>query len=198
MELGKGHRTVARLLFVCSLLFGCVGARNREELRSSSPEPPDFIAKGDENLSKGESLRAEQYYALAWQRGENKDQVLPRLLDVCLAGGRLRSALEYVEHGLREDPRDLPLRQLRLTLLLALGHIEDAVGEAHALTREEGVSPDVFFLRATLEAGPLNKPDEACKSFQEYLKRDPAGRYRSTALSYLLRHAAPAQEGGGA
>ena len=157
----------------------------------------ELLARGDERVRRGESLGAEQYFALAWQDGQDMHQVLPRLLEVCLVAGRFRSALDYVERGLREDPADVHLRQIKLTLLLALGQVQEAAEEARSLTRDKEAPAEAYFLRGTIEAGPLRDFQSARDSFREYLKRDPTGRHRDFARSYLLRHGQPGDEGGG-
>jgi predicted Zn-dependent protease len=144
-------------------------------------------------------VRAEQYFVAAVARGFPADRAMPVLVRVCLAGDRLRAALEHAVPYLSRHPRDFPLRDLVATIRFALG---DASGAARELEDSLAVAPERassrYLLAVVLRDG-LRDPAGAARAFAAYLAAEPDGTHAAEARSWLAEHgrATPGETGRG-
>jgi hypothetical protein len=92
------------------LVIGCASGPK------PNPAPPtdskdarptaELIARGRDALSRGDSVRAEQYLSLAIEEGAESRVVLPILLRACLRSSHLRAAINYAEPYLLDHTKD--------------------------------------------------------------------------------------------
>jgi hypothetical protein len=106
-------------LVACFLFVGCA-TRPPAAPSVVTIDAAELLLRGDANARVGQGLRAEQYFEAALEAGAPPSEVYPRLLSVCLAGGRLSAALGHVEDALGHAPRDPHLLELRGALESAL------------------------------------------------------------------------------
>lgn len=154
-----------------------------------------LFRQGLDAASRGDSIRAEQYIALARAGGYPEERALPALLKVCLASSRLRAALDYADPYLRRHPDHDPLRFLVASIHAGLGQRDDALTELERLTRHNPRFEEAHFLRAVLVEE--RAPDEAIGSLRSYLDLAPRGEHAAEArsrLSDLLVHRGDREE----
>ncbi len=105
----------------CSALcLGCGAQKHAEDVPPIPAEPERLLELGLGRERAGDGLRAEQYYEAALALGADPDVIYPRIIAVCLAGGRLSSAFVHVEHALEHAPDEPHLLSLRDALGRAL------------------------------------------------------------------------------
>lgn len=156
-------------------------ATYREEQRA-----PLLLERGRTFATLGDPTRAEEYLVAALDAGAPPSDVMPLLLDVCVRGGRYRSAIQYAENHLRKWPRDVGTR-------LVLGTLYAAVGEHRSarLTLERVVSERPDEAQAHYTLGVLARDDDddlqaADRHFREYLRIAPTGQHAEEARASLL------------
>lgn len=150
-----------------------IAVQNRKEL----------VIRGREAMRRGDSIRAEHYFALALEQGYDPAELLPELLAVCLSSSRLRSALNYAEPYLRKHPKDASLRYLVATVHLGLNQTHAAKQELYTVLRHDSTLADAHFLLGMLEfeAAPIR----ARQHLAAFLKLRPEGDKASEARERL-------------
>jgi hypothetical protein len=120
----RGVRRVRASCVALTLALSLLGCQRRPPVGPAPPPPPqsvaDLVASGRYHARLGQGLRAEQYFAAALAAGAPRQEALPPLIEVCLRGGRLQSALSHVEAALDASPGDAPLEALAASLRAAL------------------------------------------------------------------------------
>jgi hypothetical protein len=101
---------------------------------------------------RGDSVRAEQYLALAIDQGADRRRVMPVLLGACLSSSHLRAALNHAKPYLLDHPEDDALRYLVATIHLGLGQLVAARQELGLLLQRDGGNPDAHYLLGILDA----------------------------------------------
>src|SRR5262245_23776335 len=103
----------AALALVTSV-SGCGAAPEPASPAKAAPkrpeEPEALFESGRRAAERGDALRAEQYLALALERGYDRGKVVRLLVEVCVRSSRLRAALLHAEPYLRDHPDDHELR----------------------------------------------------------------------------------------
>jgi len=147
----------------------------------------NLAERGRAFAAVGDLTRAEEYLAAALDQGANPKEILPLLLDVCVRGGRYRSAILHAEAHLRRNPTDQATRLVVGTLYAALG--EDK--EAHeALQQVVDARPDdaqAHYVLAVLARDNENDVVSADRHFREYLRIQPNGAHAEEARASLLK-----------
>ncbi len=138
---------------------------------------------GRRAADRGDSVRAEQYLSLALERGYPEARILPRLLQVCIAGSRLRSALDHAEPYLREHPDEDALRLLVASIRIGLAQPEQARAELDILLRRNPRFEEALFLRAVLLAP--SDAEAARADLRAYLDVAPKGTHAAEVRSRL-------------
>ena len=125
----------------------------------------NLVDRGRAFAAVGDLTRAEEYLAAAIDQGAHHKDVLPLLLDVCVRGGRYRSAIQHAENHLRRFPHDHGTR------LVVEARPDDA--QAHYVL------------------AVVARDDEdvigADRHFREYLRLQPTGTHAEEARASLLR-----------
>lgn len=132
---------------------------------------------------RGDTVRAEQYLAMSLERGFDEAKVLPIMLRVCLSSSRVRAALNYAEHYLREHPDDVHLRYLVATLHLGLRQYQEARLNLQHLLRVAPNNADAYYLLGILESDTDDA--EAVRDFRKYLELAPHGQHSKEVDSRL-------------
>jgi uncharacterized protein HemY len=144
-----------------------------------APSADWLMREGRAAATRGDTVRAEQYIALAVDRGYDERRALPLLLGVCIEGSRLRAALNHAEPYLRDHPEDAALRYLVGTIRMGLGDEAGARRELEVLLREDPAHTEALFLLGVLETD--HDPETATVRLQDYLRLEPAGRHSADA-----------------
>ncbi|MFM2415756.1 MAG: hypothetical protein RL385_479 [Pseudomonadota bacterium] len=177
-----------RWIFSLHLCVACAlpGARATQEPRAEVAAPaPALLAAGQAAEEVGDGVRAEQYYAAALEAGGERRLLTTRLIGVCVAGGRLRSALRYAEAALVDAPADARLRQLLGAVYMALGERGRAEAELREALRLQQDSPLAHYSLAVLLARDAARASEALPHYQRYVELAPQGRHAPEALHAL-------------
>lgn len=166
---------MSRLLRCLLALIFCGCGSRATPTPPENPEPKsELMVRAEESERQGEALRAEQYWLAAWSEGEDLKVVLPPLLASSVRGGRLESALKYVERARRLEPDNPALLHVYAELLRALGR----EGRALEAVREQASSgsplPETLFLLGTLERSH-GDDDAAQSAWERYLEVAPEG-----------------------
>lgn len=169
-------------------LGGCGGATSPEARTPTAPEQGPsatyLMNEGRLAASRGDTVRAEQYIALAIERGFDERRALPLLLATCIKGSRLRAALNYAEPYLRDHPEDAALRYLVATIEVGLGDDEGARRELGVLLREAPDHGEARYLLGLLELE--HDAAAATEHLREYLRLEPRGRHAADVRVRLL------------
>lgn len=178
-------RLVVLSLIALPLVLGC-GAGAATSARPPAAGDPSagvLEARGRLAASHGDSVRAEQYLALALERGAKRSRVLPLLLRACLSSSHLRAAINYAEPYLRDHPRDRALRYLVATMHVGLGQSDAARRHLELLLHDQPGDTDAHYLLGVLDSA--NDPDAARNQFRKYLDGAPTGRRAAEVRSRL-------------
>lgn len=175
------------------ILLTCAGcASTVQEPATPNTHPIDNAAQlfglGREHAAQGDNLRAEQYFLAAQHAGYAETEILPRLLEVCVSSGRLRSALGYAEPYLRRHPQDFKLRHLVASIHFGLGDAARAYRELEGVLGEAPEHAPSQYLLAVIADEAFSDPEDARRYFQRYLKLEPHGDHAAEANSWLRDH----------
>jgi tetratricopeptide (TPR) repeat protein len=184
--------TSSRQLIVVALALvlsacGAAGSAPAGPANASRPSSPsdatELVRRGRAAADQGDSVRAEQYLALAIERGADPSVVLPTLLQVCLSSSRLRAALGHAEPYLRDNPEDDALRYLVATIHLGLGQEAEARSELELLRERSAAGAPAHYLLGIIDA--RRDPVAARDHFRAYLELTPKGRHAAEVRSRL-------------
>lgn len=181
-------------------LSACGGSSTALQAESALASTPEteadaLMRAGMAALERGDSVRAEQYLALALRKGKDPEQVVPILIQVCLTSSRLRAALDHAEPFLLEHPEQNALRYLVATIHLSLGQREEARLELQQILHRDPRFADALYLMGILHSS--DEPATARDYFREYLSVDPKGRHASEVRSRLVQLAIREGSSGG-
>ena len=182
-------------------LVACGGAA-AESGREPMPDPLDGVEAqrlyehGVALAHRGDHLRAEQYIRAAIERGYDRGEALPMLIQVCVAASRLSAAVHHAEPYLEEHPDDWALRYVVASLHLGMGQIAQAKEHLERVIRDAPDEPDPWFALGTLHFEHLHDIDRARPYFERYLELAPEGNHADEARSAVeAHHLAPPPEG---
>jgi tetratricopeptide (TPR) repeat protein len=197
-ELGVRYGALVALVSATALgLLGC--SSNAPAPKAASPEQRTESAEwsfqqGRAAMARGDTVRAEQYIALALQRGYDERAALPLLIEACLKSSRLRAALNHAEPYLRKYPEAHELRYLVATIHAALGATDRALRELERLLREHEQHADAHYLLGVLRSEA--DPALTARHFRRYLELAPdgshAGDVRGELRELTFRETQPA------
>lgn len=152
------HLSVRTLLSIIpALALGCAVGSHTKPPNADVPtqvmqSATGLVARGREAVKRGDAVRAEQYLSMAIDAGADSREVMPLLLEACLASSHLRAALNYAEPYLLDHPQDDALRYLVATIHLGLGQAVPAKRELRLLLERDGINADAHFLLAIIES----------------------------------------------
>lgn len=143
--------------------------------------------RGKAFAAVGDLTRAEEYLAAALDQGGNPREILPLLLDVCVRGGRYRSAIQHAENHLRRNPHDYATRLVVGTLYAALGEDKDAKAALNQVVEARPNDAQAHYVLAVLARDNENDVISADRHFREYLRIEPNGAHAEEARAALLK-----------
>lgn len=135
----------------------------------------EYYYKGINYAKAGYTIHAEQYLAAAIKKGYPERKVLPILLYVCLAGSRLRTALNYTEPYLKKNPKEWMMRYLSASILYALKRTKNAYKELKQVVRHKPTYAPAYYLLAVISRDTYNDYTNAKKYFKYYINYCPKG-----------------------
>lgn len=172
-------------------VLGCASSPPRGPETAQPSSPAMLYASGRTAAARGDSTRAEQYLVLAVREGYPAERAIGPLVEACIAGSRLRSALAHAQAFLRRHPAAWRLRVLSASLRIALGEPEAAVRELGRVLAQRPAAADARYLMAVIERDVRHDDDAARAQFNAYLALAPSGRFAAEAEDWLLDHPGP-------
>lgn len=192
----QGRRAAQNLgLFATALSLGLLACAHSaadkvkadlETLREEHSKEK-LVNRGKGFAAVGDLTRAEEYLAAALDEGADPKDILPLLLDICIRGGKYRSAIQHAENHLRKHPSDHATWLVVGTLHAALGEDREA---KDALQRVVEARPDdaqAHYVLAILARDNENDVISADRHFREYLRIEPNGPHADEARASLLK-----------
>jgi tetratricopeptide (TPR) repeat protein len=140
---------------------------------------------------RGDSLRAEQYWMEALDRGAPADDVLPHLFSAYVRDRQYRLAAQRAEDHLRRHPSSTRVRLLLAALYQAVDDYARAVSQYRAVVRVEPTRADVHFALATALVEQGQDRADADEHYRRYLELAPDGLYAERAQAALLKEVTP-------
>ncbi len=170
---------------------GCaVPAQVPEPRRPEDALGLDLSARGEELAGAGDDIRAEHYFVAALEVGAPVDEVLPRLLKVCVRSQRYSSALQYAQdYGSGAEPTET-LQLVTASLYLATAD----VGKAQALLERlvaSGASARAHLMLGDIYAEDLRDYARADEQYTAYLALAPDDAEAAQVRLRLLHPLAP-------
>jgi Tfp pilus assembly protein PilF len=152
-------------------------------------EVDKLVDRGRGFASVGDFTRAEEYLAAALEQGAEPKVVLPMLMQVCIASGKYRVAVQYGENHLRKHPDDVRTRFVVGTLYAALGDSRPARENLETVVEQRPNDSNAHYALAVLARDDAQNPDLvlADRHFREYLRLDPNGAHAEEAKNSLLK-----------
>jgi tetratricopeptide (TPR) repeat protein len=181
-------RTIATLALVATTVVGCASAPKSDPANQADPiterrSAEELLARGQAAANRGDVTRAEQYFALAIEKGADPQKVMPLLLRACLSNSHLRTALNHAEPYLLEHPEDRALRYLVATIHLSLGQVEAARRELGLLLLQDKDRSDAHYLLGIIESS--SNVAEARRHFEAALETSKDGEQKIELRSRL-------------
>ncbi|HEY5961759.1 MAG TPA: tetratricopeptide repeat protein [Polyangiaceae bacterium] len=181
-------RHFGTLAALVTTLIGCasgskVAPASYSESTAEQRSADELLHRGQTAARRGDVTRAEQYFALAIEKGADPRRVMPLLLRACLSNSHLRTALNHAEPYLLEHPEDESLRYLVATIHLSLGQVEAARRELGLLLSQNDSHADAHYLLGIIESS--GDVTEARKHFLAALERSKDREQRTELQSRL-------------
>jgi Tfp pilus assembly protein PilF len=146
-----------------------------------------LVERGKAFAAVGDLTRAEEYLVAALDQGADPKQALPTLLDVCVGGGRYRSAVQHAENHLRRHPHDQATRLVLGTLYAALGEGRDAKTALEQVVEARPDDAQAHYVLAVVARDTDGDVVQADRHFREYLRIEPNGAHAEEARASLLK-----------
>jgi tetratricopeptide (TPR) repeat protein len=182
-----------RVIVLGALLVAASGCASKNKLAQQvevvkTEEAPDkLMARGRAFASVGDFARAEQYFAMALERGADVHTTLPLLLRVCAEAKRYRAGIDYAEPELRRHPGDYRLRFVVASFYTTIGDVGAARSALEQVIKDKPDMAPAHFALATLLRDEQGDLVEADTHFREYLRLEPAGVHADEARGSLLK-----------
>jgi tetratricopeptide (TPR) repeat protein len=174
-----------------SCFSACAGMQH--QTRSAHDEAAEPLTQGQLTEvagvldTRGDVVRAEQYWRLALEQGADAETVLPKLLGAFVRDRQYRLALQHAQEYLRAHPNAYTLRLLAGAIYEAVGNYPAAIEQYQIVAERRAERADVHYVlgAALLKQGTDRMEADAC--FRRYLELAPEGRYAERAQASLLK-----------
>jgi predicted Zn-dependent protease len=182
----------ARCCATLALLAACAAQQTQPDTSETPAHraraaQAELLRQSEEFGRAGDGMRAEQYLALALERGADSSQVTRRLVDACVRDQRYRAAADYAHRHLLRHPADSEIRFVRAVLLLGLDEPTAAARELEQLLAFDAAHALAHYVLGSLQREQLSDPVSADTHFRAYLELAPRGTYAEHARSLALR-----------
>jgi Tfp pilus assembly protein PilF len=154
-------------------------------IMNKAEQPSKLLADGRAFAAVGDTTRAEQYFAMAIQRGADEAKVVPLIVQVCVRDGRLELAIDYASRFAQKHPNDLRMRYLLGTLYAGVGDPGRARRELEFVVRAKPNDPEPHWALAKVLLNQAKDPTLADTEFREYLRLAPTGAHADEARASL-------------
>lgn len=178
---------------IAACASGCAGS----QLQAATPQEEQQLTTeqlmevATELERRGDSLRAEQYWMEALDRGAPSDVVLPHLFQAYVRDRQYRLAAQRAEDHLRRHPNSTRVRLLLAALYQAVDDYAQAVRQYRAVVRSEPQRADAHYALATALVEEGHDRSGADDHFRRYLELAPHGPYAERAQAALLKEVMP-------
>ncbi len=170
------------------LLAGC--AAHAPPPAAPQTSSAEFYERGITAAQRGDSVRGEQYLALALAGGYRPEHTFQQLIILCLDAERYEAALLHARARLLDAPDDWRLRYLIATLHLALEQYRRAEEQLSILIQERPSVAAPYYLLALAARDGEGDAKRTKRYFRAYLRREPEGERAKEARRYLARQRA--------
>ncbi len=187
-------RNIVVLAVVCVIgATGCAGSQVHAGTPQEGPSlsTAQLMEIAQELERRGDSLRAEQYWMEALDRGAPADVVLPHLFTAYVRDRQYRLAAQRAEDHLRRHPNSTRVRLLLAALYQAVDDYARAVRQYRVVVRSEPQRADAHYALATALVEEGHDRNGADVHFRRYLELAPNGAYAERAQAALLKEVTP-------
>lgn len=186
----RGGSSALLVAFVCACSSG--------PTRPPAGDPLDLVSAADlfrlgvATEEAGDSIRAEQYYSAAIERGHPETEAIPAILRVCVRASRYGDALDHAEPYLVRHPEEWSLRALVASIYMALDQPAEAERHLELVIAMAPEQPSGHYLMGVLARDSLHDRARARGYFARYLELAPDGEHAGEArLELMLPDDAP-------
>lgn len=189
---GRGEGTLPRVALAGLGLFG-VCACATAPARPPPGDPLDLVTAaqlfelGQQADASGDSIRAEQYYSAALERGYPESAVVPAILAVCIRASRFGDALDHAEPYLARHPEEWALHALVASIYLGLDQPTEALRHLALALEVAPDEPSPHYLMAVLARDGLADLGLAAEHWARYLELAPDGEHAAEARLEVRR-----------
>jgi tetratricopeptide (TPR) repeat protein len=188
------NRSHSILIVLLATLSGCAGTQlsaAEAESRQHGLTADQLMEVARELERRGDTLRAEQYWSEALERGAPPDDVLPRLLSAYVRDRQYRLAAQRAEDHLRRYPSSVRVRLLLAALYQAVDDHARAVAQYQVVVRHDPKRADAHYALATALETQGHDHARADEHYRQYLELAPDGPYAERAHAALLKEISP-------
>lgn len=139
----------------------------------------------------GDLWRAEQYLVASMEKGKPRGEVVPTLVQICIALQRFSAALNYAEPVVRDEPDHWRLRRVVGSLYHGLGRLEDARETFHLVLRTAPNDPMTHYFLGMLYVEDLSDVSTGDPLLARYVELAPDGQHAPEVRALLRRLRAP-------
>jgi tetratricopeptide (TPR) repeat protein len=136
---------------------------------------------------RGDVVRAEQYFRLALEQGDDTEAILPQLIAAFVRDKQYRLALAHAQDYLRQHPHADRLRLLTGAIYEAVGNYGAAVEQYELVAQHRPEHAEVHYVLGAALLKQGHSRAEADEQFRKYLELAPTGRYAERAEASVLK-----------
>lgn len=181
-------------LALALVLTACSGTQTG---RTPMPDPladisaDELFGTGIEFARNGDLWRAEQYLVASMEKGKPRGEVVPTLVQICIALQRFSAALNYAEPVVRDEPDHWRLRRVVGSLYHGLGRLEEAREAFHLVLRTAPNDPMTHYFLGMLYVEDLSDVSAGDPLLTRYVELAPDGQHVPEVRALLRRLRAP-------
>lgn len=147
----------------------------------------DLFGRGIAFAQSGDLWRAEQYLVASMEKGKPRGEVVPTLVQLCIALQRFSAALNYAEPVIRDEPDHWRLRRIVGSLYHGLGRLEDAREAFHTVLRTAPDDPMTHYFLGMLYVEDLSDIPSGDVLLARYVELAPEGEHAPEVRALLRR-----------
>jgi Flp pilus assembly protein TadD len=151
----------------------------------------ELFGRGIGFARNGDLWRAEQYLVASMEKGKPRGEVVPTLVQICIALQRFSAALSYAEPVVRDEPDHWRLRRVVASLYHGLGRLEDARDAFHTVLRAAPNDPMTHYFLGMLYVEDLSDVATGDPLLARYVELAPEGQHAPEVRALLRRLRTP-------